>query len=107
MEKVVRLGSINEFLDGQFRQFELSLLDVLVGRIGSQWYAWNAQCPHGAFNIGRGLTKSGKAVCPGHGLTFDLINGNCIEEKYLRLTAYKIETRGKDVFIDLSGDMSL
>lgn len=102
MSKLVSLGSEADFKDGQYYLHELDLVDVLVGKVNGKWYAFNAQCPHGAYNVGKGLVKAGKAVCPGHGLTFDLKTGTCLEEPHRHLTAYSIVVNKGEVFINLS-----
>ncbi len=120
---VIKVGSIEEFPDGECRVLSVDGLEVGVFRQGERLVAYQNVCPHYGgpvcqgkiFNrveeviapdqTSRGLRFGGQRhiVCPWHGYEFDLESGAHPGDPDMRLTRIAIEVRDDAVYLEARG----
>ncbi len=76
------LARLEEIEDGKGRRFGDIADGIIVVRRGDEVFAWKNICPHAALPLslpdGRVLVHaSGNIICPVHGASFDMANGDC------------------------------
>ena len=40
-------------------------------------------------------------VCPWHGMEYDMMTGECISDRKLKLKKYKVVTKGEDLYVSV------
>ncbi|MBI4440723.1 Rieske (2Fe-2S) protein [Candidatus Woesearchaeota archaeon] len=59
-------------------------------------------CPHAGGPLCEGDLAEFTVTCPWHGWSFDVRSGDAVNPQYAAgATAYKVEVKGDDVFIDM------
>lgn len=96
----IRLGSVTDIPDNDFRVFNLEAIDVVVYRIENRFYAVSPLCPHAGVNLARGPLDRTVVTCPGHGLRFDVTTGRCLDRDDLMLTRFSVVADGGEVYVE-------
>lgn len=93
--------------DGAMKTFEHGKRKVLIVREGSDYRAFDAECPHAGADLGEGALCAGRLVCPWHHGTFDAHSGALLEPLATRgLTRYVVHRNGEKCSVDLDAPMS-
>lgn len=74
---------------------------VCVANVDGEICAMDNVCPHWGGPLGQGKIENGKIVCPWHGWQYDPRTGKTPRKADVRLTIFKIEIEGDDVFVEL------
>ena len=86
-------GTVKEFLArGRF---------VCIANVDGEICAMDNVCPHWGGPLGQGKIENGKIVCPWHGWQYDPKTGKTPRKADVRLTIFKLEIEGDDVFVEL------
>ena len=120
MGEKIEIGKTAEFEDGVMKEVRAKEYEVLVVRIGDDYYAADARCPHMRARLSQGKLKGTVVTCPFHGSKFDLKDGrvlNWVGMGGLALKAaalfklpkplgiYKVEIEDDSVFVDVQPDV--
>jgi nitrite reductase/ring-hydroxylating ferredoxin subunit len=75
---------------------------ICITRYRDEWYAFASKCPHasGAMNEGF-VDAAGYIVCPVHRYRFSLKNGLDAAGEGYKLKTYRLERRGKALFVGI------
>lgn len=96
---VARLG---ELQDGQMKTVEVDGRKVLLVRIGDQFFAYAAECPHHGADLAEGLLHEGHVRCPWHQAVYEARTGKLLEPPSLdSLPAYDVRVRDSEVVVTL------
>ena len=116
---MIRVGSVEEFPDGECRVLVVDGLEVGIFRQGERLVAYHNICPHVGGPVCQGkifnrveeliapdMTSRGlrfgpqrHIVCPWHGYEFDLETGAHPGDPDLRLTPVDIQVRDNAVYL--------
>jgi 3-phenylpropionate/trans-cinnamate dioxygenase ferredoxin subunit len=75
MSNLVELGTIGELEDGAMKEVLVQGYEIVVARVGDNYYAADNRCPHMGGNLSRGRLEGTVVTCPRHGSQFDLRDG--------------------------------
>lgn len=109
MDRQIRIGSLEDFSDGQARQVELGETKIAVVRIGDEVFALGDRCSHANYSLSEGeIDCDDKTLeCWKHGAMFSLADGVPVT---LPATApvpvYEVDIAGEEVFVTLPGESS-
>jgi 3-phenylpropionate/trans-cinnamate dioxygenase ferredoxin subunit len=78
MGKLIEIGDISEFEDGEMKEVVIQGQEMLVARIGKNYYVVNNRCPHLGGKLSKGKLEGMIITCPLHGSQFDLSNGQVL-----------------------------
>ena len=85
-----------------FENVDNNGLDLLVFRLeGGRLVAYDASCPHAGAQMRPENERGGVLTCFLHQWQFDVATGDCINVPRCPLTAFEVQTRGMDVFVEL------
>jgi len=70
------LGPEGLLADGQMTEMAVGSAQVLLARVGGQYYAAQGRCPHLGGHLARGKLDGYVIACPLHGSQFDLRDGH-------------------------------
>jgi NADPH-dependent 2,4-dienoyl-CoA reductase/sulfur reductase-like enzyme/nitrite reductase/ring-hydroxylating ferredoxin subunit len=96
-----RVAGVDDLADGQMMTVLVSGKKTLLVRVGGQYFATAARCPHWGAALDEGLLHGPRLLCPLHKSTFDVRDGSLIEPPALDgLRAFRVRVAGDDVCID-------
>jgi 3-phenylpropionate/trans-cinnamate dioxygenase ferredoxin component len=75
MANYVKVASVSEFEDGAIRKVTAGGQEIMLARVGSNYYAINSRCPHMGGDLSMGKLEGTVITCPRHGSQFDIKNG--------------------------------
>jgi 3-phenylpropionate/trans-cinnamate dioxygenase ferredoxin subunit len=114
MVPFVQIGVIGEMESGDMRAVQVNGREVLVARVGNEYFATDNRCPHMGGNLSRGTLQGTIVTCPRHGSRFDLSGGRVVRwlggsgflaavGKALKaprpLATYKVEVSGDRIML--------
>ncbi len=117
MSRLVDVGSVRDFLDGEMRLVTVEDKDLLIARVGGEFFASEERCPHMGGRLSKGLLRGTTVTCPRHGSRFDLRDGRVLqwtEATGLALTlvkafrsprslrTYPVSVREERILVDLA-----
>lgn len=67
-----------DLADGTMLEVKVDGHDLLIARVGDDYFAADAHCPHLHGNLTKGKLEGTVITCPLHHSQFDLSDGSCI-----------------------------
>jgi 3-phenylpropionate/trans-cinnamate dioxygenase ferredoxin subunit len=78
MAEFVEVPGGNELKSGQMKMFNLGNREILLARVGDNFYAADNRCPHMRARLSEGNLEKTIITCPLHHSQFDLIDGHVV-----------------------------
>lgn len=95
-----KIGSLQDFPDGQATELSLAGDSVLVCRVGEDLYAVENTCTHDESPIGCSQLLGHELECPRHGARFDIRTGEVtVPPAMWEIATYHIELRDQEVYL--------
>ena len=73
------IGAVDDFSNGDMKEFSLEGKTILVVKTRDQFYAIDGKCSHYGAPLIKGAISGSKVICPWHHACFNVKNG-CMEE---------------------------
>jgi 3-phenylpropionate/trans-cinnamate dioxygenase ferredoxin subunit len=115
MGEFTELSKIDELKDGTMKEVNVAGRQILLARVGNNYYAVDNLCPHMKGNLSQGKLEGTVVTCPLHGSQFDISNGQVV--RWLRgglmskagkalklskdLTVYNVKVEGIRVLVEI------
>src|SRR4030043_98869 len=115
MAELVQVAKKDELENGAMEAVNAAGREILLARIGDNYYAAENRCPHLGGNLAQGKLEGTVVTCPLHGSQFDLTNGKVIRwtnftgfaaklgnllKSPKPLTTYKVKTEGDNILVE-------
>lgn len=112
----VEIATSDELKDGSMKMATVSGREVLLARIGDNYYSADNRCPHMGGNLSMGVLEGTIITCPRHHSRFDLTDGHVIRwtdwtglklaiGKILRsprpLKTHEVKIEGNKILVDV------
>lgn len=78
MSNLVEVGKTNELENGAMKEVLTEGREILLAKIGDEYYVANNRCPHMRGKLSRGKLEGTIVTCPVHGSQFDLKSGEVV-----------------------------
>jgi 3-phenylpropionate/trans-cinnamate dioxygenase ferredoxin subunit len=78
MDDFVDVGLVDELDDGNMMMTTIEGREILVARVGDNFYSADNRCPHMGGNLSGGTLEGTVVTCPRHHSMFDLTDGHVI-----------------------------
>ncbi len=78
-ERVFVAANINEFNDGQMKSVSIDGNEILLCKIGNNYFALGANCTHYGAPLADGVLSGDRIICPWHHACFNAKTGDRIE----------------------------
>ena len=116
MGKYVAAGKTGEFKNGTKKKITLEGREIMLARVGDNYYAVSNRCTHMKGDLSAGALEGTIVTCPRHGSQFDIRNGNNVRwlkgkglvsavGKALKtpqgLASYKVKVEGDTVSVEV------
>ena len=73
-----KAGSASELPDGGLKKVVLDGQEIMLARVGDDYYAIGNRCPHLGADLSAGKLEGTVVTCPRHGSQFDVRDGSNI-----------------------------
>ena len=74
----VEIATTDELMDGNMKMTSVSGREILLARVGDNYYSADNRCPHMGGNLSTGKLEGTVLTCPKHHSQFDLADGHVI-----------------------------
>ena len=78
MGEFVEVAKADELKDGVMKAVKVYGREILLARVGDNYYAADNRCPHMGGNLSQGKLEGTVVTCPRHGSRFDLNDGQAV-----------------------------
>jgi len=78
MARFVKVVNVGEMESGEMKAVQINGHEVLVARVGNEYYASDNRCPHMGGRLSQGQLQGTIVTCPRHGSQFDLSSGEVV-----------------------------
>jgi 3-phenylpropionate/trans-cinnamate dioxygenase ferredoxin subunit len=78
MAEFLEVPGANELQGGQMKMFTVGPREILVARVGDDFYAADNLCPHMSASLSEGKLEKTVVTCPRHHSQFDLVDGHVV-----------------------------
>lgn len=116
MAEVLQIAKKDELESGTMKAVSAAGREILLARVGDNYYAAESRCPHFGGNLVQGKLDGTIVTCPLHGSQFDLTNGQVIRwtnstglaaklGKLIKsprpLATYKVKIDGDNILVEI------
>ena len=78
MGNYVKVANTSEFTDGSKKKVTARDQEIMLARVGTNYYAIANRCPHMGGDLSMGTLEGTVITCPRHGSQFDIKDGKVI-----------------------------
>ena len=78
MSSLLEAGNTSELRDGTMKGVTVNGREILLAKVGDNFYAAANRCPHMGGKLSKGKLEGTVVTCPLHGSQFDLSDGSVI-----------------------------
>ncbi len=97
-----QVATVSELREKGRKVIEVNNKRILLFFSGGRVYAFDTICPHRFGSLEEGEVIEGEIVCPSHGYTYGLEDGQCSTSPGYKIHTYKVKLDGEKVLIDFS-----
>jgi nitrite reductase/ring-hydroxylating ferredoxin subunit len=94
----------NDLVENALNQVSVVGRNVLLVKHEGQVYALASYCPHMGCDLTKGALKENILVCPCHGWSFDIRNGEYQANKNIKLLTYECKVDNGEVYVNPFSD---
>lgn len=95
----VKVADAGEIPEGAVKSIMVHDKPMALCRVGGNFYAVNAVCPHMGGPLASGRLEDCILICPWHGWTFDVRTGLPDHPGGHSVSAYEVRVEGNDVLV--------
>lgn len=100
MNTLVKIARSNEVKERTGTGKQVNGLDIALFRHEGQIFALQNRCPHQGAPIHPGFVRDGCVVCPHHGWSFQLKNGEFTHNSLVKIKTFPAREENGFVFIE-------
>lgn len=115
MAEFVEVSGKQEIPSGQMKMVRVAGREILLARVGDDFYAADDRCPHMGGHLSQGTLEKTTVTCPRHHSQFDLTDGHVIKwtdwsgaklsfgkifKSPRPLQTYRVKVEGDRVFVE-------
>ncbi len=90
----------NELPEDTIKQVTALGKNILLIKREGQVYALGSRCPHMGCELTRGKLNENILVCPCHGWSFDVRNGEYQANKHIKLQTFELKIENGEVYVN-------
>jgi len=100
--KEVHLANTFDLHDGEMKEISVDEVKILLARVGDNYHAVSATCPHYGGPLAEGTLCGTRVVCPWHHAAFNVVNGDMEDPPALdSLVSYALRIDGERIMLSL------
>ena len=103
--KEVHLANTFDLRDGEMKEVSIDERRILLARVGDNFHAVSATCPHYGGPLAEGVLCGTRIVCPWHHAAFNVVSGDLEDPPALdALMRYELRVEGDRILLSLPDD---
>ena len=103
--KEVHLANTFDLRDGEMTEITVDERKILLARVGDNFHAVSATCPHYGGPLAAGVLCGTRVVCPWHHAAFNVVTGDLEDPPALdSLVRYDLRVEGDRILLNLPGE---
>ena len=103
----VHLANTSDLNSGEMKEVAAGETQILLARVGDQFYAVSAKCPHYGGTLAEGALCGTHVICPLHHAIFNVAGGDLEEPPALdALVSYEVRVEGERVLVRVPEEAS-
>jgi apoptosis-inducing factor 3 len=101
-ERKIAVANAAELKDGEMKEVSADGTPILLTRVGGEYHALGAHCPHYGAPLAEGVLSDGRIICPWHHACFDAKTGQLEEPPALdSLPRFDLTTENEKILVTL------
>lgn len=105
--KDVHLANTSDLKSGEMKEVAAGETRILLARVGDEFHAVSAHCPHYGGALAEGALCGTRVICPLHHAVFNVVNGELEEPPALdALVSYEVRVEGERVLVRVPEEVS-
>ena len=116
MGKLIRVANTSDLPEGAMKKYQVQETEILIARIGGEYYAAQNKCPHFGGDLSKGKLEGGMVTCPRHASQFNLTDGSVVRwlkgtglissigktlKSPQKLITYNVKIEGQDIIVEM------
>src|SRR5215207_11627900 len=96
------LANTSDLGEGEMKEVSADGTRILLARVGGEFHAVGATCPHYGAPLAEGALCGTRVVCPWHHAVFNVVSGDLEEPPALdALVSYGVRVEGERVWVSV------
>ncbi|HKO62079.1 MAG TPA: Rieske 2Fe-2S domain-containing protein, partial [Pyrinomonadaceae bacterium] len=105
--KDVTVAGTGELAEGEMKQVSANGSEILLSRVGGNFHATGAHCPHYGAPLVEGVLSGDRVICPWHHACFNARTGDLVEPPaFDALAHYEVRIENEKVIVRVSDEVS-
>jgi NADPH-dependent 2,4-dienoyl-CoA reductase/sulfur reductase-like enzyme/nitrite reductase/ring-hydroxylating ferredoxin subunit len=101
----IHLANTFDLRDGEMKEVSVDERRILLARVGDNFHAVSATCPHYGGPLAEGVLCGTRVVCPWHHAAFNIVSGDLEDPPALdSLVRYDLRVEGDRILLSLPED---
>lgn len=101
MGEFIRVASISDVPDGKIKKVVVNGKEYALYNVSGNIYASTTVCPHQGGPLDEGELDGNNVVCPWHGWTFDVINGQSAMSSRVKIPVYETKIEQGNIYLNI------
>lgn len=112
----VKIDNITDFKDGEKKKIKIGDKEIMLARVGNNYYAVDNRCPHIGGDLSQGTLEGTIITCPRHRSQFDIADGKVIRwtnwsgpikalagaiKSPRPVVTYKTKVEGNEIYVEI------
>ncbi len=97
MAEFVSVAKVSELEPGTGKAVEVNGISIALFKVDGAIYAIDNTCPHRGGPLAAGMVEGRVVSCPLHLWDFDIITGEFLSNRQIRIPTYPVQVEGDDV----------
>jgi NAD(P)H-dependent nitrite reductase small subunit len=93
----ISVAKVSELAPGTGTAVEVNGLSIALFKIDGAVYAIDNACPHRGGPLASGTVEGRVVTCPLHLWDFDIVNGEFLANREIRIPTYAVQVEGDDI----------
>ncbi|MBI3804253.1 MAG: nitrite reductase (NAD(P)H) small subunit [Nitrospirae bacterium] len=101
MQEWVRMTSLNELPLGTGKKVSMNGKDFAVFHLSLGLFVLDNHCRYRDGDLGQGKIQGQTVICTQHGCRFNIVSGECLDNKDIQLGTYRVKTTDQEIFVQI------
>ncbi len=102
MKEWVRMTNLNELPLGTGKTISVNGKSLSIFHVNLGIFVLDSHCRYRDGDLGQGKIQGQVVVCSKHGCRFNIVSGECLDNKDHQNGTYRVKTTGPEIFVQIT-----